>query len=185
MENKNDNTCQQEVLGLDVNENDWHTTTVISFVSKNNKAYEVSFKDASISQFVKNAIEHEENKENGLTIPLDHDDVVVSCVVDYMKHHQGEHPEELEKPLKSTKMIDVCKDEFDAKLIDNLWDESKDQRNLTGVILAANYLDIHSLLDLGCAKLASLVKNKPLEEITKILGTENSETLMEQEKEQE
>ena len=34
---------------------------------------------------------------------------------------------------------------------------------------AANYMDIRSLLHLGCAKVASLIKGQPLEKIKGIL----------------
>merc|ERR1712098_260703 len=38
------------------------------------------------------------------------------------------------------------------------------------LILGANYMDIHPLLHLGCAKIATLIKGKSPEEIKKILG---------------
>merc|ERR1711964_833960 len=41
-----------------------------------------------------------------------------------------------------------------------------------GLILAANYMDIKSLLHLGCAKIATLIKGKSPEEIKKILGAD-------------
>jgi hypothetical protein len=40
---------------------------------------------------------------------------------------------------------------------------------LYDLILAANYMDIKSLLHLGCAKVASLIKGQPLEKIKEIL----------------
>ena len=48
-----------------------------------------------------------------------------------------------------------------------------EQDVLFELILAANYLDIKSLLELSCAKTASLIKNKTIEEIRKFFGIEN------------
>merc|ERR1711964_154558 len=41
------------------------------------------------------------------------------------------------------------------------------------IILGANYMDIQSLLHLGCAKIATLIKGKSPEEIKKILGDDD------------
>merc|ERR1712098_175649 len=49
------------------------------------------------------------------------------------------------------------------------------------VILAANYMGIKSLLHLGCAKIAALIKGKSPEEIKRILGdTEDAQMGQEQ-----
>jgi len=51
-----------------------------------------------------------------------------------------------------------------------------DQAILFEVILAANYLDIKSLLDLTCAKVASMIKGKTVEEIRKTFNIVNDFT---------
>ena len=47
---------------------------------------------------------------------------------------------------------------------------------LFDIILAANYLDIKQLLDLACAKVASLIKNKSIQEIRKFFSIANDFT---------
>ena len=42
--------------------------------------------------------------------------------------------------------------------------------------MAANYLDIKSLLELSCAKVASLIKNKTVAEIRAFFNIENDFT---------
>ncbi len=42
-----------------------------------------------------------------------------------------------------------------------------EQEQLFEIVLAANYMDIKPLLDLSCAKIASLIKGKTPEEIRK------------------
>ena len=61
--------------------------------------------------------------------------------------------------------------EFDAEFVAKL-----DQATLFELILAANYMDIKSLLDLTCAKVASMIKNKSPEEIRKTFGIVNDFT---------
>lgn len=68
-----------------------------------------------------------------------------------MNHHKGTEPPIIEKPLRSKIMKDVCKDTWDADFIDKIQTEGGNQQ-LYDIILAANYMDIKSLLHLGCAK---------------------------------
>ena len=51
-----------------------------------------------------------------------------------------------------------------------------DQEMLFETILAANYMDIKSLLDLSCAKVAALIKGKTPEEIRKTFNIVNDFT---------
>ena len=82
-------------------------------------------------------------------------------VLEYLAYHKTNPVPEISKPIKSA----------DPKVFlkDFPWDETfidiEDQTMFFDVILAANYLDIESLLDLGCAKLASILKNKTPQEI--------------------
>ena len=93
---------------------------------------------------------------------------ILAEVITYINHHKGVEPPIVEKPLRSKVMKDVCKDPFDADFIDRI---GENRQALYDVILAANYMDIKSLLHLGCAKIASLIKGQPLEKIKDILST--------------
>ena len=48
-----------------------------------------------------------------------------------------------------------------------------DQSLLIELIMAANYLNIKDLLDLTCAKVASMIKGKSPEQIREMFGIEN------------
>jgi len=89
-----------------------------------------------------------------------------------MNHHKGKELPIIEKPLRSKIMKDVTKDDWDAEYIDKI---GENRQQLYDLILAANYMDIKTLLHLGCAKVASLIKGQPLEKIKDILskGTKN------------
>jgi S-phase kinase-associated protein 1 len=57
-----------------------------------------------------------------------------------------------------------------------------DQSLLIELIMAANYLNIKDLLDLTCAKVASMIKGKSPEQIREMFGIENDFTPEEEEK---
>ena len=69
-------------------------------------------------------------------------------------------------------MKDVVEDQWDAEFIDTIGD---DRQQLYDLVMAANYMDIPSLLHLGCAKVASLIKGQPLEKIKDILSVKSAE----------
>ena len=58
-------------------------------------------------------------------------------------------------------------DEWDVNFINSI-----DLDNVFDMIKAANYLDITSLLDLSCAKLASLMKGKNAQDIRNMFNIE-------------
>ena len=51
-----------------------------------------------------------------------------------------------------------------------------DQEMLFEIVMAANYLDIKPLLELSCAKTASLIKGKSVQEIRQFFNIENDFT---------
>ncbi|KAJ5539120.1 hypothetical protein N7513_007452 [Penicillium frequentans] len=61
-------------------------------------------------------------------------------------------------------------DEWDQKFM------QVDQEMLFEVILAANYLDIKALLDVGCKTVANMIKGKSPEEIRKTFNIQNDFT---------
>merc|ERR1711964_379415 len=94
----------------------------------------------------------------------------LKLIVDYLNQRyaffkeKGEFPADIVKPIRSDKMGKIAVD-FEAEFIEKL---TKGQ--IFKIILGANYMDIQSLLYLGCAKIATLIKGKSPEEIKKILG---------------
>jgi S-phase kinase-associated protein 1 len=91
---------------------------------------------------------------------------ILAKVVEYLVYHKGVESQAPDKPLRSAVMKDVCKDPWDADYIDRI---GANRQQLYELILAANYMDIKTLLHLGCAKVASLIKGQPLEKAKDIL----------------
>merc|ERR1712087_472176 len=88
-------------------------------------------------------------------------------VFDYLVHHKGEEPEQLPCPVRSIHMSQIVSDKWDAT-----WIDAFDKKTIFEVILAANYMDIKSLLHLGCAKIATLIKQLDQKEINRIIEEE-------------
>lgn len=91
-----------------------------------------------------------------------------------MKFHNGNPAKPIERPLRSSIMREVVLD-WDADFIE------VDQELLFELILAANYMDVKPLLDLSCAKVASMLKGKTPEEIRKKFNIQNDFTPEEEE----
>jgi len=151
----------KDVKGLD---DDKDATKPLKLTSKDKKEFTVERKQAFISTLVKTSLENDDKAEEvpipGVT------GAILDLVVQYMKEHKGVEPPIIEKPLRSKVMKDVCPHKPDADYIDKIGDN---RQQLYDLILAANYMDIKSLLHLGCAKVASLIKGQPLEKIKEIL----------------
>ncbi|KAJ6116130.1 hypothetical protein N7523_005811 [Penicillium sp. IBT 18751x] len=93
------------------------------------------------------------------------------------------------------KVIDWCghqpsddcstEEEKDSRWKENIEFEKEyfnvDQETLLGIILAANYLEIEKLLDLGCNAVANMIKGKSVKEIRRIFNIPNDFTPEEEE----
>jgi len=90
-------------------------------------------------------------------------------VIEYCKYHRENPAPELPKPLKSANLSEVVS-KWDLDFI------SIDQDAIFDLIMAANYLDIKSLLDLTCATIASMIKGKTPEQIRKQFNITNDFT---------
>ncbi|XP_059296828.1 SKP1-like protein 1A [Lycium ferocissimum] len=94
---------------------------------------------------------------------------ILAKVIEYCKRHveapKGEDNKVSDEDLKS----------FDADFV------KVDQSTLFDLILAANYLNIKSLLDLTCQTVADMIKGKTPEEIRKTFNIKNDFTPEEEE----
>jgi S-phase kinase-associated protein 1 len=87
-----------------------------------------------------------------------------------MQYHSTVVVEEIQKPLKSTNLVECGVSQWDADFVDI------EQAELFEIILGANYMDIKTLLDLSCAKVASMIKGKSTDEIRKQFNIVNDFT---------
>merc|ERR1719361_3182278 len=128
----------------------------LSLKSRDGDVFDVKRDIAMMSELVKTMWEGDKDETE---IPLPNvKSLVLKKVIEYMTYHLKQPAKEIEKPLKSANMREVV-GEWDATFVET------DQETLFELILAANYMDIKPLLDLTCAKVASMIKGKSPEEI--------------------
>ena len=134
----------------------------IKLILKDGKEISITKKASELSELLKSAI-NDYPKET--SFPLNELDEKNGLLIqEYLTHYNGESPKEIEKPITSNEMKNLT-DEWSSTFIDKL--SLEDVTNLT---VAANYMGINSLLDLCCAKVATLCKDKNEDEIFKMFN---------------
>jgi S-phase kinase-associated protein 1 len=132
----------------------------ITLISKERTSFTLPKKCAFMSNLVKITSE-QDRSETHINVKIDSHSL--ANIVSYLNHHDGVKPKEIKKPLRSLDMSKIVDDAWDAKFINSF-----PQEELKEIITAANYMDIQPLLQLACAKVASLIKGKTNEEIKKL-----------------
>lgn len=94
---------------------------------------------------------------------------ILDKIIEYCRYINSNQEPEIEKPLRTTQLSDVVS-EWYANFV------NIDQEVLFELILAANFMDIKSLLELACAKVASLIKGMTIPEIREFFNIENDFT---------
>lgn len=159
---------EEEVKGLDEDTE----SEMLKLVSQEEEKVMVKKKVAMMSELVKTMAEGDKEEKE---IPLPNvKGTVLKKVVEYMTYHCDNPAKEIDKPLKSSNMAEAVS-QWDADYVD------VDQELLFELILAANYMDIKPLLDLTCAKVASMIKGKTPEQIRKTFNIQNDFTPEEEE----
>jgi S-phase kinase-associated protein 1 len=96
-----------------------------------------------------------------------------ATVIEYATMHKDDPPPPPEEEMKPKSSEDI--EEQDREFM------NVDQGTLFELILAANYLDMKNLLDLGCKTVANMIKGKSVEEIRKTFNIVNDFTPEEEE----
>ena len=144
----------------------------IKIITKEGKEFTLSKKSCELSELLKSAIN---DYPTETSYPLNElDEKNGELIKEFLSHFNGEAPKEIEKPIQSNEMKNLT-DEWSSNFIDKIPLE-----DLTNLTVAANYMGINSLLDLCCAKVATMCKDKNEDEILKMFKI--SETFNEEEK---
>jgi S-phase kinase-associated protein 1 len=153
---------------------DLSTCKMVNFVSKDGVKFAVPRPVAQMSVTIKEMLEDLEESEQEIPLP----EVTAAYfekVIAYCERHHY-YPEVSTDPNwtpESKRSDDIVP--WDANFI-NL-----PQEDIFQIILAANYLNIKNLLDLGCKTVANMIKGKTPEEIRKLFNIKNDFTPEEEE----
>jgi S-phase kinase-associated protein 1 len=141
------------------------------------KTREVTVKSITMSETIKNMLDDLSLCENGLDTPVLVLSNINSKMLDKIVEYCNYHADKVSSSTSPT----------DTKSTDDIlpWDVDfckVEQETLFELILAANYLNIKSLLDLTCKTVANMIKGKTPEEIRKTFNIKNDFTPEEEEK---
>ncbi|EGS20873.1 uncharacterized protein CTHT_0027110 [Thermochaetoides thermophila DSM 1495] len=152
------------------------STQKVILLSNENSQIEVDRVVAERSMLIKNLIEDlGDDAVMGTPIPIPNvNDPVLRKVIEWCEHHRNDAPQTADDDNDSRKKTTDI-DEWDQKFM------QVDQEMLFEIILAANYLDIKPLLDVGCKTVANMIKGKSPEEIRKTFNITNDFTPEEEE----
>ena len=142
----------------------------VIFTSNEGTRYRVPYKAAIQSVLCKEMIEEDyeegEEEEEACLSFCDVKDVILTKVIQFCEKVVDDPRPVIQKPLKSSNFRD-CVLEWDYNFVDVPYKE------LFKLIIAANYMEVQPLIDLGCATLACMIKGKTPKEIGKIIGDKN------------
>ncbi|KAK4260657.1 hypothetical protein QN277_003743 [Acacia crassicarpa] len=139
----------------------------VTLKSSDGESFEIDEVVALESQALKHLIE-DKCDTNGIPVP-NVTGKILAKVIEYCKKHvEAANSEE-------KKVSDEDLKTWDAEFV------KVDQAMLYDLILAANYLNIKSLLDLTCQTVAEMIKGKSPEEIRKTFRIKNDFTPAEEE----
>jgi len=143
-------------------------TTKVTLTSSDNENFPVDKEVAERSVLIKNMLE--DVGESDAPIPLPNvNSKVLRKVIEWCEHHRTDPPAPTDENTEDRKRNTDIED-WDQKFME------VDQETLFEIILAANYLDIKPLLDVGCKTVANMIKGKSPEEIRKTFNIVNDFT---------
>ena len=140
--------------------------------TKEGKEFPIKKTAAMLSNLLKKYIE-----ENKISEPITLEEVeekIIDKIYEYLDHFNGQEPKDIEKPLQTNDMKNAT-DEWSANFVDKI-----SQQDLISLTTAASYMEITTLVNLCCAKLACMCQDKSEEEIFKVFNI--NETFTEDEK---
>lgn len=113
--------------------------------------------------------------------------ILLEFVKEYVIYYENKEIQQLDKPLKTvlSDVISEWDNEYLNKIVqveEKLIRTNTEIKLLEQLILLCNFLSIDPLLQLLCAKIASILRDKTTEEMREIMGVENDFTPEEEEK---
>ena len=140
-------------------------STNLVLLSSDNQKIEIDSESAQKSNLLKGSIGDFNTQQEPIQLPdIKYD--ILKKIVEYLTHYKDKTPKDIPKPMPFSDLSKVL-DEWDVNFINGI-----ELDNIFDLINAANYMDIPSLLDLSCAKIASLMKGKTIQEIKTMFNIE-------------
>ena len=138
----------------------------VKIVSSDGTEFEVERNIAEKSKLIKDLTE----ESGGDDIPLPNVKAkTMEKIIEFCKHLDKNEYVFLDQPLQSTDLTQLV-DKWYADFID------VEKEEVFDIVMAANYLNIPALFDLSSAKIASNIKDKPIDDVREYLVLKNDFT---------
>ena len=141
-------------------------TENVKIVSSDGTEFEVERRIAEKSKLIKDLTE--EAGDDDIALP-NVGSKTLEKIIEFCKHEDTNEYVFLEQPLQNTDLSQLV-DKWYADFID------VEKTELFDIVMAANYLNIPALLDLASAKIASNIKDKPIDDVREYLHLKNDFT---------
>jgi S-phase kinase-associated protein 1 len=156
---------------------EWDKYIVLQSNDQPPQEYKVLREAAKMSALIKEMLD-DQAAESETVVPVPNvAGNTLKYVIQWVEHHYNLDTKSVDKPLRGK--IEEVVGEFDRTFLftDLVKNANPDEHDLLiDVMMAANFLNIKVLLDMCCACLASMIKNKTSQEIRDFLGIENDFT---------
>lgn len=143
--------------------------STINFKSSDGEIFPVEVECAKQSVIFRSMLEDIPRKEDDDAIPLPNlTSAVLKKVIEWVTYHKDDPPQ---AEAEGDKEEEMRTDNISA------WDREflkVDHEELFEIILAANFLEIRGLLDVGCKTVANLIKDKTPEEVKMTFSFNNN-----------
>ena len=141
--------------------------TTLSFLLKDGETVQVN-KDVMLKSNTVKGMVDDGTAVSDEAIPLPEiNKATFDKVIEFCKYiHAGNAEPDIERPLRSNDLADHTT-EWYTKFVEVERDMVED------ILLAANFLDIKPLLELCCAKIATYIKGKSIQEVRQFYNIEN------------
>ncbi|EKX73059.1 conserved hypothetical protein [Theileria equi strain WA] len=130
---------------------------LVTLVSSEGVSCSVNRDVICMSNVIKNILSEIDDESEPIPLP-NIKTRVLNKIIEYCKYHYNNPPSQIPQPLKSAQLNEVVS-QWDYEFV------NVDKEFLFELILAENFLDIKPLLELTCAKVASMIKGKTPEQI--------------------
>ena len=128
--------------------------------------FDIDHESAMLSGVLRTAVIIDPTQLDGPININVHSSETMKLIVTYMDHYKSREPfSRISRPLSNSDLRLSGVNEFDVLLIQSIHLDL-----VKSVLVASDYLDIPSLTELCCAKLAAYIKTVPLKQMMNKLG---------------
>ena len=134
----------------------------ITLISADNHKIKLDLKSAQKSSMLKQKLLDTVARKNKTNLEIQLKDIkydILKLIVEYLNYYKNKIPKEIPKPVPS-ESLNAFLDDWDYEFINKI-----DLDNIFDLMNAASNLGIQGLLDLASTKVASILKNKGIEDI--------------------